>query len=119
MILYELMILLILISAFLFAYEETQEWLGTKWGDIREHIVSIFHRASLIVLGYYFSQTANFIAIPFYLGLYWLCTDGFMNLMKKRNFFAVSNQSGNPFERWNIVKIILIVIGIILILWKG
>lgn len=52
MILYELMILLILISAFLFAYEETQEWLGTKWGDIREHIASVFHRLSLIVFGY-------------------------------------------------------------------
>jgi hypothetical protein len=43
-------------------------------------------------------------------------TDGIMNLMKKRNFFAVSLQSGNPFEKWNLVKFALIIIGIILII---
>jgi hypothetical protein len=58
------MILLILISAFLFAYEETQEWLGTKWGDIREHIASIFHRASLIVLGYLCYTEVTLIQLP-------------------------------------------------------
>lgn len=65
------MILLILISAFLFAYEETQEWLGTKWGDIREHIVSIFHRASLIVLGYLCYTEVTLIQLPLLLGRIW------------------------------------------------
>ena len=103
-------------SAFLFAYEETQEWLGTKWGDIREHIASVVHRFSLIVFGYLFLQSGKLVWIPFLLGIYWLCTDGFMNKLKKRKFFAVSEDSGNPFEKWNKVKFSLIILGIILII---
>lgn len=102
-------------SAFLFAYEETQEWLDTKWGDIREHIASIAHRFSLIVFGCLYYAYGTLTDVALLLGIYWLCTDGFMNLMKKRKFFAVSDQSGNPFEKWNIVKFSLIIIGIILI----
>lgn len=59
-----IILFIILISAFLFAYEETQEWLGTKWGDIREHIASIFHRASLIVLGYLCYTDVTLIQLP-------------------------------------------------------
>lgn len=107
-----------IINAWLFAYEEYQEWLGTKEADVKEHIISVAHRFSLISLGYVFAVYGETIQIPFMLGIYWLCTDGFMNLMKKRKFFAVSNESGNPFEKWNVVKFSLIIIGIILIV-KG
>jgi hypothetical protein len=112
------LIILICISASLFAYEEVQEWLGTKWGDIREHIASVFHRFSLILIGYAYAQIDMIIIVPFLVGIYWLMTDGLMNLMKGRRFFAVSEQSGNPFEKWNIVKFSLIIIGIFLILWS-
>lgn len=110
------LILMVIVSATLFAYEETQEWLGTKWGDIREHLVSVAHRFSLITLGYVFSIYGEIIQIPFLLGIYWLLCDGLMNKMKKRKFFAVSGQSGNPFEKWNKVKFSLIVIGILIII---
>ena len=113
-----LLIILAILSASLFAYEETQEWLGTKWGDIREHIASVAHRFSLIVLGYAFTKYGELTQIPLLVGLYWLCTDGIMNLMKKRNFFAVSNQSGNPFEKWNLVKYALIIVGVIVLILK-
>ena len=105
---------LIVLSAVLFAYEEYQEWVGTITGDKIEHWISIPHRASLIVFGYLFAEFGNMIEIPLLLGLYWLLTDGVMNLFKRRNFFAVSTQSGNPFEKWNIVKFSLIIIGIII-----
>ena len=105
----------ITLSSALFAYEETQEWLGTKWGDIREHVASIFHRASLLLVGYLFLYFGiELITLPFLIGYYWLMTDGLMNLMKKRNFLAVSSQSGNPFEKWNLVKFSLIIIGALL-----
>lgn len=113
---YLYIITLILISAILFAYEEYCEWLSTKEADVKEHIISIAHRFSLIVIGYLLSHLTTFIVIPFLLGIYWLCTDGFMNKLKKRKFFAVSEDSGNPFEKWNKVKFSLIVIGIILII---
>ena len=116
MITYILILLAVTTSAFLFAYEEYSEWLGTKEADVREHIISIAHRFSLIVIGYLFPQVGNMVLIPFLLGIYWLGCDGFMNLMKKRKFLAVSSESGNPFEKWNIVKISLIILGIILII---
>lgn len=100
-------------SAFLFAYEEYQEWLGTKEADVKEHIVSVAHRFSLIAFGSLYYTYGTLTDVPLLLGIYWLCTDGFMNLMKKRKFFAVSDQSGNPFEKWNIVKFSLIIIGLI------
>jgi len=107
-------ITLIVLSAVLFAYEETQEQIPTKWGDIREHIASVFHRGSLIALGYCFALYGDWLAIPVLLGVYWLLTDGVMNLFKSRNFFAVSSQSGNPFEKWNLAKFILIIIGVVI-----
>ena len=109
---------LTVLSAVLFAYEEYCEWMeqffhDEKWDKI-EHWVSIPHRASLIVFGYLFAEFGNMIEIPLLLGLYWLLTDGVMNLFKRRNFFAVSTQSGNPFEKWNLVKFSLIIIGAII-----
>ena len=103
-----------ILSASLFAYEEYCEWLGTKEADIREHIASVAHRFSLIIFGYLFAKYGELIQIPLLVGLYWLMTDGLMNLMKKRNFLAVSSQSGNPFEKWNLVKFSLIIIGALL-----
>ena len=111
-----LLIISLIISAYLFAYEEYCEWLGTKEADVKEHIISVAHRFSLIVFGYLFLQSGKLVWIPFLLGIYWLCTDGFMNKLKKRKFFAVSEDSGNPFEKWNVVKISLIILGIILII---
>jgi len=107
------LIALILVSAFLFAYEEFCEWMLTADYDRKEHWASIAHRFSLLVFGYAFAKLGEVDEILLYLGLYWLCTDGFMNLLKRRNFFAVSSQSGNPFEKWNIIKFILISIGFI------
>ena len=107
---------IILLSAFLFALEEYAEWKITKTWDVIEHVVSIFHRGSLLLLGY--TYAFGWYEIPFLLGLYWVLTDGLMNLMKKRNFLAVSNYSGNPLEKMNIAKIVLIVIGIVLIIVK-
>jgi len=106
-----------ILSFILFPYEEVQEWLDTKWGDIREHLASIPHRLCLILTGYFYPF--GFAELSLLSGVYWIMTDGIMNLMKNRNFFAVSNQSGNPFEKWNVVKLSLIVIGIILIIVKG
>ena len=108
-----LIVSLLVTSAILFAYEEYQEGVGTVTGDKIEHWVSIPHRASLVLFGYLFAEFGNMIEIPLLLGLYWLCTDGVMNLFKRRSFFAVSAQSGNPFEKWNLVKFGLIVIGLI------
>ena len=73
---------IILLSSFLFALEEYAEWRVTKKWDIIEHIVSIFHRGSLLALGYTYSF--GWSEIPFLLGIYWVLTDGIMNLMKKR-----------------------------------
>ena len=103
-----------ILSFVLFPYEEVQEWLGTKWGDIREHVASMPHRLSLILAGYFYPF--GWVELPLLLGIYWLMTDGLMNLMKKRNFFAVSNQSGNPFEKWNLVKFSLVIVGAVLII---
>jgi hypothetical protein len=114
---------LTVIYPFFYAYTEYAEWMEQKnqkkW-DRTEHISIIFQESSAMLLGITFVLgDVGYQSILFALSLMWAGKDGLMNLMKKRNFFAVSNQSGNPFERWNIVKIILIVIGIILILWKG
>ena len=109
------LILTVILSAFLFAYEEYQEWTLTIIGDIREHWASMPHRASLIAIGYLFAKYGELVWIPLLLGIYWTLTDGIMNLLKRRNFFAVSNQSGNPFEKWNLVKFALIIGGIVLI----
>jgi len=106
---------LIILSAFIFAYEEFCEWMQTFDYDKKEHLASIGHRISLLVIGYGFAKFGNIIEIPLMLGIYWLCTDGFMNLLKRRSFFSVSLDSGNPFEKWNIVKFLLILIGIGLI----
>jgi len=109
---------ILLVSAFLFAYEEYCEYMLTVDYDRKEHWASIAHRFSLLVFGYAFAKLGEVDEILLYLGLYWLCTDGFMNLLKRRNFFAVSSQSGNPFEKWNIVKYTLLTLGIGILIWK-
>lgn len=108
------------LSFVLFAYEEYCEWMEGwdknelhNW-DVREHIISMLHRLSLILAGYFYPF--GWIELPLLLGVYWLMTDGLMNLMKKRNFFAVSLQSGNPFEKWNVVKFSLVIVGAVLIM---
>ncbi len=118
-----IIILVILVSAFLFAYEEYCEWMeltdqenpaNMLYYDEKEHYASIAHRFSLIVIGYLISHLTTFIVIPFLLGVYWFCTDGFMNALKKREFFAVSPVTTNPFEKMNVVKFALIIIGFLL-----
>lgn len=51
-------------SAFLFAYEEYQEWLGTKEADVKEHIVSVAHRFSLIVFGILYYAYGTLTDVP-------------------------------------------------------
>lgn len=110
----------ITLSASLFALEEFCEWREGQikyaaW-DIREHWVSMPQRASLFVLGltYPFSIYEGL----FLLGVYWSLTDGIMNRLKGRKFFAVSNESGNPLEKLNLVKFGFLIAGILIIIIK-
>lgn len=129
MILISLLILIVAltISAFLFAYEEYCEWMELTnqdnpknkfYYDEKEHYASIVQRLSLIVFGYLFAEFGTTIMIPFLLGVYWLCTDGIMNMLKDREFFSISNVTSNPLEKLNVVKFALIAVGIILIIIK-
>lgn len=103
-----------ILSFILFPAEEYSEWMGTKNWDINEHWISIFQRASIVLAGYYYPWTL--IELPFLISFYWLMCDGLMNKMKKRKFFAVSNESGNPLEKLNSIKFSLIIIGIVLLI---
>lgn len=113
-------------SAFWFAYEEYCEWMELTdqdnpknkfYYDEKEHYASIAQRFSLLVSGYLFAKYGTMIMIPFLLGIYWLCTDGLMNVLKKREFFFISNVTSNPLEKLNVVKFALIILGIGIIVW--
>jgi hypothetical protein len=110
--------ILMLIAATSFAYEEVQERIRTKWGDIREHWASIVTRGSHILLGAFFvAGEIDLIQIPLLLGIYWLLTDGIMNVMRKFKYFRVAEQSGDPFRYLLWAKILLIIVGIILVIY--
>jgi hypothetical protein len=55
------------LSFVLFPYEEVQEWLLTKWGDIREHWASVPHRLCLILAGYFYPF--GWIELPILIGI--------------------------------------------------
>ena len=111
----------IILSAFLFALEEFSEWrkkmTSPKLWDVREHWFSIPQRASIFLLG--LTYPFGYWEAMFVLGVYWLFTDGLMNKLKGRKFFAVSNESGNPLEKLNVVKHGLLIIGLVVMLSKN
>ena len=113
-----LWIILFSLSASLFAYEEYCEWMENKdpenrklW-DKKEHNASFFHRLSLLLVGFLYPFGIKEILLC--VVIYWMLTDGLMNLLKKRNFFAISEDSGSMIEKYSTwyVKISLLIIAI-------
>ena len=101
-----------------FACEEYFEWMeptNHKKYDLLEKIASVFHRSSLIATGYLYPY--GWLEIPFFVVIYWVMTDGLQNLLKGRNFFAISDSTMNPIEKWStwFVKLVLFILSIILI----
>ena len=101
-----------------FACEEYFEWmheLSHEKYDRLEKIASVFHRTSLLATGYFYPY--GWLEIPFFLVIYWVMTDGLQNLLKKRNFFAISDSTMNPIEKYSTwqVKLIFFIISIILV----
>ena len=114
---------MLLVSASLFAYEEYCEWMENKdpenrklW-DKREHNIGFFHRASLLFVGFLYALGTKEILLC--VVIYWILTDGLMNLLKKRNFFAISKDSGSMIEKYSTwyIKISFLIISI-LIIWS-
>jgi succinate dehydrogenase/fumarate reductase cytochrome b subunit len=103
-----------------FAFEEYFEWMEHKdWKkyDKLEKIASVFHRLSLIATGYFYPYGIK--EILFFLVIYWVMTDGLQNLLKNRNFFAISDSTMNPIEKWSTwyVKLILFIISILIMVF--
>lgn len=113
-------ILTFLLSASAFAYEEYCEWMHelnfSKW-DFREKIASVCHRLSLLLVG--FAYPYGWKELMFFLVIYWTLTDGLQNLLKDRNFFAISDSTMNPIEKFSTwyIKGGLFLISIIIILY--
>jgi hypothetical protein len=102
-----------------FPYEEYFEWMekhNWKKYDLLEKIASVFHRSSLIATGYLYPY--GWLEIPFFVVIYWTMTDGLQNLLKGRNFFAISDGTMNPIEKYSTwyVKLIFFIISIIILL---
>lgn len=103
------------LSAVAFAYEEYAEWMHelnhSKW-DFREKIASVFHRASLLIVG--LTYPYGLAELLFFLVIYWTLTDGLQNIFKRRNFFAISEGTMNPIERFSTwyIKLGLFIISI-------
>jgi succinate dehydrogenase/fumarate reductase cytochrome b subunit len=109
-----------ILSATSFSYEEFFEWMEHKdWKkyDRLEKIASVFHRGSLLATGYFYPYGIK--EILFFLVIYWLMTDGLQNLLKNRNFFAISDGTRNPIERWSTwyVKLIFFIISILIMVF--
>lgn len=108
-----------LLSALAFSYEEYSEWMHefghSKW-DFREKIASVFHRTSLLCVGYTYPY--GWIELPFFLIVYWTLTGIFQNILKDRDYFAISDETANPIEKWSTwqVKLTLFLLSIILII---
>ena len=104
-----------------FGIEEFYEWKEhedkANWQkyDRLEKIASVFHRGSLLATGYFYPYGIK--EILFFLVIYATMTDGLQNLLKGRNFFAISDDTMNPIEKYSTwqVKLTFFIISIILI----